>query len=242
MSPGRRISLVVAALLGAALFVRLGFWQLDRRAERAAANAARAERLAEPTLDWTGSPPPDDSTGVVWRRARVTGRWDAANEIVLRSRSDLEGRPGVELLTPLLVEPDLALLVLRGWLPAADGLRADLALGWPSGVPRIPVTVEGVVIPPSEGRGGQPVDVEAAGGTHLAIAGIDIPLVADRLPYRVLAYPLRADDDDRPGLPRPPREIALDAGSHLSYAIQWFAFAAIALVGTAILLRKERGA
>lgn len=240
MTAGRRISLIVAALLGAALFVRLGIWQLDRRAERAAANAARGERLAEPELDWTGSPPPADSAGVVWRRARVTGRWDAANEIVLRGRSGPEGRPGVELLTPLLVAPDVALLVLRGWLPAADGLRADLELGWPSGVPEGPVTVEGVVIPPSEGRGGQPVDVESAGGTHAAIAAIDIRLVDDRLPYRVVAYPLRADDDGREGLPLPPREIALDAGSHLSYAIQWFAFAAITLVGTTILLRKER--
>jgi surfeit locus 1 family protein len=138
------------------------------------------------------------------------------------------------------VEPDLALLVLRGWLPAADGLRPDLALGWPDGMSEAPVTIEGVAIPPSDGRGGQPIEVDAGGETHLAIAGIDIALVDARLPYRVLPYPLRADGNAEPGLPLPPRRIAIDAGSHLSYAIQWFAFAAITLVGTTILLRKER--
>jgi cytochrome oxidase assembly protein ShyY1 len=33
------------------------------------------------------------------------------------------------------------------------------------------------------------------------------------------------------GLPKPQTEIDLSEGSHLSYAIQWFAFAAISFLG-----------
>jgi cytochrome oxidase assembly protein ShyY1 len=39
-----------------------------------------------------------------------------------------------------------------------------------------------------------------------------------------------------PALVPPPD---LSEGPHLSYAIQWFTFAAVALVGTALLVRRE---
>jgi len=35
------------------------------------------------------------------------------------------------------------------------------------------------------------------------------------------------------------RTPALDNGPHLSYAIQWFSFAVIAVVGTILLLKKQ---
>jgi cytochrome oxidase assembly protein ShyY1 len=34
----------------------------------------------------------------------------------------------------------------------------------------------------------------------------------------------------------------LSEGPHLSYAIQWFSFAVVALVGSAILVRRDRRA
>ena len=42
------------------------------------------------------------------------------------------------------------------------------------------------------------------------------------------------------GLPRRWPMPAFDNGPHLSYAIQWFSFAIIALVGTVVLIRKGR--
>src|SRR6266487_35375 len=46
--------------------------------------------------------------------------------------------------------------------------------------------------------------------------------------------------DPLAGLPRRWPLPALDNGPHLSYAIQWFSFAVIALVGTAVLIRRGR--
>jgi surfeit locus 1 family protein len=74
--------------------------------------------------------------------------------------------------------------------------------------------VEGVALIPPRGRG----DVHAP-----FVAQQEQPLAAHGLPRR---------------WPRP----ALDNGPHLSYAIQWFSFALIALVGTAVLLRRSRAA
>ena len=50
---------------------------------------------------------------------------------------------------------------------------------------------------------------------------------------------LRADDPPPDAALRPAREIETDSGPHISYAIQWFSFAIIALAGTAILIRKD---
>ena len=41
-------------------------------------------------------------------------------------------------------------------------------------------------------------------------------------------------------LPEPPPLPPLTNGPHLSYAVQWFSFATIAIVGYIVLLRRDR--
>jgi cytochrome oxidase assembly protein ShyY1 len=56
-----------------------------------------------------------------------------------------------------------------------------------------------------------------------------------------LAIQLTDQDEPQPGdLPVPIGWPELSEGPHLSYAIQWFSFAAIAVVGAVVLLRRER--
>ncbi|WP_419165553.1 SURF1 family protein [Candidatus Palauibacter sp.] len=246
MSLSRKILLCAVAIALSALFVRLGFWQIDRHGERSAGLRGRAERAEAPRLEWTrpGDVPPD-TAGLIGRRARLIGRWDRAGEVVLRSRT-LDGRAGAELLTPFLVggESGPVVMVLRGWLPAPDGLRPDLAAAWtdpPSaaGDADPPARVEGVFVSSRDGRGGQPLRVEIAGRPHLAIAGLDLALIREETALDPTPHVLRADDPPPDAALGPARAVETDAGPHLSYAIQWFSFAVIALGGTAILLRSS---
>lgn len=246
MAFNRKILLCVVALALGALFIRLGFWQIDRHGERSAGVRARAERADAPQLEWLGpGDVPPDTAGLIGRRARLAGRWDRAGEVVLRSRT-LDGRAGAEVLTPFLVGGDAGqvVMVLRGWLPAPDGLRPDLASGW-AGSPgdaseaRIPAEVEGVFVSSRDGRGGQPLRTEIAGAQHLAIAGLDLALIRKQTALEPTPHVLRADDPPQGGALRPARALETDSGPHLSYAIQWFAFAVIGLGGTAILLRSS---
>ncbi|WP_419948990.1 SURF1 family protein [Candidatus Palauibacter sp.] len=245
----RKILLCAVAIALSAVFVRLGFWQLDRHGERSAGLRGRAERAEAPQLEWTG--PGDvspDTAGLIGRRARLLGRWDRAGEVILRSRT-LDGRAGAELLTPFLVggEPGQVVMVLRGWLPAPDGLHPDLAAappdpaspaGEPSGA-TFAAEVAGVLISSRNGRGGQPLRVEVAGRPRLAIAGLDLDLIRAESGLDPTPHVLRADDPPLDAVLRPARAVETDAGPHLSYAIQWFSFAVIALAGTAILLRSS---
>ena len=252
MSFTRKSLLCAVAIALSALFVRLGLWQLDRHGERSAGLRGRAERAEAPRLEWTGpGDVPSDTAGLIGRRARLIGRWDRAAEVVLRSRT-LGGRAGAELLTPFLVggESGEVVMVLRGWLPAPDGLRPDLAAAWtdpPSaagpaggaGDADPPARVEGVFVSSRDGRGGQPLRVEIAGRPHLAIAGLDLALIREETALDPTPHVLRADDPPPGAALGPARAVETDAGPHLSYMIQWFSFAVIALGGTAMLLRSS---
>ena len=92
----RRTAVFVAlAIVLAAVFVRLGFWQLDRLKQRRARNTIVASRIA-------GAPRPIDELRdtASYRRATLERPPDFANEIVLTGRSR-QGSPGVYIFTPV---------------------------------------------------------------------------------------------------------------------------------------------
>ena len=230
----------ILILLLVGLFVRLGTWQLGRRADRLAANAQIVERTQQPLITVTGDPLDPDETDL--RRATVRGEYDYANEIVLRNRTWNE-YPGVHTLTPLRIEgSDAAILVDRGWIPYEDAsLEAGRAVfRGPPGV----TEVYGILRKSQERRGNvSPQDPVPAAGTRVdAWHRVDLPKIRQQLPYPLqtmyLAEDSRAGETPR-AFPKPQPEIDLDEGSHTFYAIQWFAFAIIALVGYAALYRQR---
>jgi cytochrome oxidase assembly protein ShyY1 len=73
-------------------------------------------------------------------------------------------------------------------------------------------------------------------------ARLDSTAIAERVPVLVMdAYVVQEEVSPRSSFPRRVELPALDDGPHLSYAIQWFAFATIALGGAGLWLRKGRG-
>jgi surfeit locus 1 family protein len=233
----------LAASLGVFLVVglcmRLGFWQLDRRADRlavievATARTAAAE-IADPELL-------RDSAAITFRRARFSGDWDHDRSIVLPARS-YQGAPGVHLLTPLRLRGSgLALLVNRGWVPAPDGATIDFDYF------RRPTSadVEGVLLPfpsraDSRGRA-QPAPLPAAQTTEFRRTwfAIDESALRAQFPYTLAAVQLQVTRDDSPGeAPLAAAPPALDEGPHLGYAIQWFSFALIAFFGWIALVAR----
>lgn len=242
MPKPRIFILVLVAVLLAGLFVRLGFWQVSRHHERVAENRVRATRGDKSLLDWAApgaAEVPRDTAGLLWRRVRVSGRYDRAREIVLRGRS-FEGRPGVEVLTPLLVG-EAAILVLRGWMPSPDALRADLTTTWPADWDdSATVTVEGTLIPNATGRAGQPLTIQSGGREHVVLAGADLEIIGVGLPYPLRPHVLRlARGIQGVAALEQPRVTEPNDGPHAAYAVQWFAFAVISLVGTGILVRRD---
>lgn len=223
---------VVLALGGAALFIRLGFWQLHRLAERRAYNAQLARRLSDAPVPLDSLPA--DSALAKYRRVEVTGTFDYDHEIVLTGRSR-DGSPGVYLITPL--RPDSggpAVLVNRGWVYSPDAFDVPEPSRW-----REPehTTVNGYIDPL------QPRPLrDPRSPTHpRSWRALDATRLPAAFPYPIRPYYI-ADlgNAKAPGAPVRMTFPTMDEGPHMSYAIQWFSFAAIAIVGMVILLRQER--
>lgn len=216
-------------LIVAATCVRLGFWQLHRLGERRARNALAATRLAAPAA--TLERADDDTAGLTFRQAVARGSFDSEHSIVWAGRS-FQGDPGVYLLTPLLLPGGGALLVNRGWLPSPDAATVELAPYRVTGA----LEVRGILVPFPLPRGA-PETV-----TQRVRYRLDRQVAARLLPYSLepLLLQLTPSTGDRT-LPRPLPPPELDDGPHLSYAVQWFSFAVIGIVGwIALLLRGGR--
>lgn len=226
--PRRIVVFVVLAVSAAALFVRLGLWQLHRREERRARNALVSARLTSAPIDVTALP--RDTVDSRYRRVRVAGSLDYEHEVAWTARTH-EGAPGVDLITPVRIAGhDTAVLVNRGWVYAPDGATVDFAK-W-----REPDSIfTGYVEELAPGANGESVRHPRA------VTRLSAATVAHAFPYPVMPFYVVAVGDAPPAADKPARlDIpALDDGPHLSYAIQWFSFAVIALVGAGVVVARR---
>jgi surfeit locus 1 family protein len=233
------------AVIAAAIFLRLGTWQLDRLTDRRADNARRQVLAALPPLQVSGSAelPPLDS--LLWRRVHLTGEWDFGKEIIIRGRAAYSS-PGVHVVTPLRLENGQAFLVLRGWLPAADGLSADIRAARPStleGADAVTVQITGLALPGEPSSALPPRWKRFDGSRILVLGSLDFDS-AERGFGETLVHawllPDSLPDLGASSTPRPVQPPAPSDGPHLAYAIQWFGFAAITIAGAIVFLRTRR--
>jgi cytochrome oxidase assembly protein ShyY1 len=235
----------LAALLvlaASALCVRLGFWQLARMHEKHVLHAAQRALLAAPALECSRVLP--DSAPAAGRRVRVRGRWDRTVHVLLSGRTHL-GAAGVMLMTPVRLESGAAVLVERGWLAAEDGRSAH-----PELFPDSTADVIGVALPLAHAAhpvAWAPLASESAGVVLWSARAPEADSAAARIAGPLAAWYLRALPDAAAphmlgGEPAPlaePYEVP-DEAMHLSYAIQWFAFALIIAGGSLSLALRRR--
>lgn len=225
------ILLALAVVIVALTCARLGLWQLDRLEGRRAFNTLLEERLALPAapLDALAGTP---GHALRYRRVTVQGTFDPAREAVLFGRPS-EGEPGNHVLTPLMSRSGRTLIVDRGWVPIDDDTPPVAVATPPDGE----VLARGVLLPTEAAS-----TFEGPPGSPTRVGSVDVELLTRGTPdpfeevYLLLGSQAPAQATE---LPRPVPLPVPDEGPHLSYAIQWFIFATIALVGYGVLVRKE---
>jgi cytochrome oxidase assembly protein ShyY1 len=213
----------LVALAAAVAFVRAGFWQIDRLHEKQARNRVVAARSDGPAVPLDVVP----SDAAQYQRVRVTGRFDVAEQVLIRNRA-FEGTNGFHVVTPL-VHGGVAVLVVRGWIGLDDR---------PPPPPAGDVTVEGILLKTQERHIG-PKDPDT--GTLDVLNRVDVQRIQQQVSSPL--YPLflqmtepAPPKGELPNIVDPP---ARDEGPHRSYAIQWFLFTAVVLVGYPLLLRRR---
>ena len=214
---------VVALLVST---VNLGFWQLRRFDERKANNAQIMEttgresvavnNLSIDRLDKTQSYTP----------ATARGTFDEDRQVYLINRSR-DGVPGVEVINSFTLETDPVsyVVVNRGYLPRKVFNEGQSEIWKPSSKV---LEIEGFIMIPF-------LDGKLQGDE---INRIDIDLLSDEWGVSLLPIYLQQNQqtsNDWPVQMKPPE---LTEGSHLSYAVQWFIFTLIGLVGYPLVLRR----
>lgn len=235
---GRKYILMTLLVLAAmAVMARLGVWQLDRREQRLARNADLVAKLNAAPLSLNEAaaasqwPLPTDRSAVRNLRASATGEFDFARQVLL-VQQNFQDQPGGHLVTPLVLDGgDKALLVDRGWIPAADiesGRWQQYADE--SG----PQTVIGFV-QPSQILFGKAAEKAAQQvgpqGPTSQWYRIDVAALQRQMPYQLLPVFLLQSPGPEGNTTLPYRiepDVDLSEGPHLGYALQWFAFALVA--------------
>ena len=208
------------ALAGCAAFIALGNWQA-RRAEEKRALAARLEAaLRAPARELPARPVA--AAEYAQQRIAALGTFVPEYTVLLDNKIH-DGRLGFEVVTPLrLGQSRLHVLIDRGWV-AAGARREELPeIRTPPGELR----VEGIALQrlpqafepqhrPTRGRVWQNLRLdEFAAATGLALQ----PLVIEQLS--------QVDD----GLLRDWQRPDTGAERNASYALQWYSFAALAVI------------
>ncbi len=211
-------------VLGAAavLCLALGFWQLERAETKRAQAAGLVAASSLPAhvlgpLEAAGEP-------LRYRRLSAIGTFDAEGQVLIEGRR-YAGQTGFQVVTPLRIAGgDVRVLVNRGWIPA-DAQGRPTAAPVPEGAR----TVTGDAYLPA------PPAIALAGAADVAAWGarwpyLTLDLYRTRVDYPVQPVVILMDPAEPDGFARSwPRELPKE-GMHLGYAVQWFAFAAIALL------------
>ncbi|MGZ4133111.1 MAG: SURF1 family cytochrome oxidase biogenesis protein [Actinomycetota bacterium] len=235
LPPVRRVILLIVAIVVAVTCIRLGFWQLSRLHGRRQVNARIAASFAQPPQPLQALLADADPASLGYRRAEIRGTYDPAHEVILFGRASAEGRSGNQVLTPLVMSDGTTILVNRGWVPPQD---VTTPVAGEAAAPTGPVDVSGILFPPDATT---PAAPGASPSTLITI--VNLEQLSAQMPHPLLPVYLLLQQQQpaQPGpLPEPPPMPILDDGPHLSYALQWFSFATIAVVGYVVLLRKDR--
>lgn len=225
-------------LAGAALCVRLGFWQLDRLEQRRTFNAhVEAMWAAEPiNLNENQG----DLTEMEYRSVFVSGKYDFKNQIALRNQY-WQDQYGYHLLTPLKLNDEIAVLVDRGWIPADSN---DQSQNWTVYDEHLSVKLTGIIRLGREepDMGGRPDPTLAPNQDWLSLwNNVNIERIEEQLPYDLLKIYVQQDLDEGdtdPPIPFQP-EIEISEGPHLGYAGQWFTFAALLFFGYPFFVNRR---
>jgi len=208
------------------LTVALGFWQIDRGAQKRAIEDARIASFGALPVDETrleDAPP--------YARVRVEGRYDGQHQFLVDNHTR-HGVPGYVVITPFDSVGGRRLLVNRGWVEAPAS-RSEL--------PNVPVTDADVRIVGSLWTASATTKDTSAwdGRWPKRIEQFDAARIGEAAnASRPVEFRL---EEDQPGSLEP---IVLgeemSSTRHFGYAVQWFAMA-VALVVAYVVLGIHKG-
>ena len=227
---------ILAAIVAVVVFVAAGRWQQGRMHAMETLRAQFDAAAAQAPVALAALPDSGDWSAMRFRMVVASGEYDARRQVLVDNRVH-DGHAGYHVVTPLVQSDGRAVLVNRGWTPQGASRAALPRVDPPSG----PVTVRGRIVQPAIGAfelandaASGPVWQNVDPARFAAATGMAV------MPVIIEATIAPSPDD---GLARdwPAPDFGVDR--HRIYMVQWYAFAALAVVLWVVLnLRARRDA
>jgi len=234
----KAIALTLLAVLAVGICLNLGKWQWNRKEARDNFNHLVTTNLAAPPA------PIDELMSVTavpklvdrWRRIAVAGTFDGTTHYV-RGRS-YHGRFGFAVVSRFIVQANgEAVWIDRGWVPAPGNAAQQ---------PVSPLPSSGEVLLLARLRGGDSLDRQGPNGGLFGITfkkeGSVSSFIAAQPPTKSTLRGYLELISTTPGGPNQPVPVPapeISAGPHLAYAVQWYLFALLIVVGRFLIGRDE---
>jgi surfeit locus 1 family protein len=216
----KRAVLAVAALLGIALTLQLGWWQWGRGQQRTAMHEATEARGRMAPLA-VAELPPQLAAGdaLLHRPAVLRGEWLPQHTVFLDNRQ-MNGVPGFYVVTPLRLQGRAeAVLVQRGWIQRNFARRDALP---PVPTPAGLVEIRARLAPPPARL--YDFDTEEHGPIR---QNLDLPRFRAETGLPLLPYSVQQTGPASEGLLRQWPQAGSGAEKNYGYAFQWWAIAAL---------------
>lgn len=216
-------------VLAISLFVRLGFWQLQRAEEK-----RQLLRANEHALHLTPRHLTVHELPKPYQRVLASGHF--LPEVLLLDNQHYQHQLGYHVLCPFALDQGGVVMVDRGWIMAGVDRQQ-----WPNiRVSHHPMTLSGAVYYPSKKIWLLGTGLEIKTQTLAVIESLDMSVMQTFLHKSLYPFIIRQSDGSATAYVRDWPVVSSSPERHVSYAIQWFAFAVIAAILYIVLSVKRR--
>lgn len=205
------------------LFIKLGFWQLDRADQKKIINMAFVDRQSQPLIPLNNETIQMPIEDIIWHHVTISGEFLNDKNIILDNQV-VQEKVGFLIYTPFkILDSNRTILVNRGWYPLSNS-RND--------VPNIPPikgaqAIEGEINQmPSSGISLGKVVTEKLDESSFRLQKMDYKVLCSLLGKDLMRYVVKLKKPifDKTyildsGIPVP------DSDKNYGYAFQWFAMA-----------------
>lgn len=221
--------LSILALIVCLIFVRLGFWQIERSQEKKDMVLRQDKQKNNPPLIWQ----PGKELPHQYQPIQVSGKY--LKHILLLDNQHHDHQIGFHVITPMMLNSNELVLVDRGWVPASQGREQLPDIKTPDNL----LTIVGSAYFPSENKIKLGQMIERSDKNKTVIEWIDTQDIGHFLHYSVYPYIIRLGKDQPHGFIRDWKVVSMPPERHMAYAVQWFAMAfVIALIWLVLTYKK----
>lgn len=222
--------MIILTVVFFSLFVKLGFWQIQRAEEKEAMLSMKESFALKEPLQWNETMKLPQH----YEHIKVYGTY--LPQLFLLDNQHHQHQFGYDVLSPLLLSNGRVVLIDRGFI-AADVTRVTVPQ---IKIPEGRIEINGSTYHPEKNPWTLGDKFEQKTQNTTIIEVFDAKILNQLLQKKVYPFIIRLDKDNPNGFVREWATVSMPPQRHLAYALQWFVMAFVVLILFVVLNLKKK--